>query len=157
MHFFTLKLENRPPGAKIVQQPWDSPRNTSNTSGGTTLENRPPGAKIVQQPWDGLGSTSNTMGGTNPRGGPGNTSNTSGGTNVSCENLQNKHGTPGLKTKSKNATGGQNSATATGRPGEHIKHLGRDKCELWKLTELIRDLIWTCLTFFVDIRRHIFY
>ncbi|GMP89208.1 hypothetical protein CsSME_00040880 [Camellia sinensis var. sinensis] len=226
MHIFTLKHENRPSEAKIVQQPWDGPRNTSNNLGGTNLENRPSRAKIVQQQRDGPGNTSNTLGGTNPWDGPGNTSNTSGGTNVSCGNLRNWHGTPGLKTKSKNATkgknlatttgrpgehlkhigrdqcelwefteltfGGQNRATATGRPGEHLKHFGRDQCELWRLTELardsrfenqvqkcgqnratatrrpgdhlktsggtnIRDLIWTCLTFFVDIRRHIFY
>ncbi|GMP82997.1 hypothetical protein CsSME_00037084 [Camellia sinensis var. sinensis] len=230
MHFFTLKLENRPPDTKIVEQPRDGPGITSNTSGGTNLENKPPEAKFGQQLQDGPGNTSNTSGGTNPWDGPGNTSNTSGGTNVSCGNLQNNHGTPSLKTKSKNATegqkhaiatgrpgehlkhlgrdqcklwklteltfGGQNRATATRRPGEHLKHLGRDQCELWKLTELtfggqnratatgcpgntsntsegtnIRDLIWTCLviwradgdvfgnphTFFVDIRRHIFY
>ncbi|GMP34776.1 hypothetical protein CsSME_00007507 [Camellia sinensis var. sinensis] len=45
MHFFTLKLENRPPGAQIVQQPRDGPETTSYSSIGTNLENRPPGTK----------------------------------------------------------------------------------------------------------------
>ena len=36
-HFFALKLENRPSGAKSVQQPRDGPGNTSNTSGGTNV------------------------------------------------------------------------------------------------------------------------
>ncbi|GMP80293.1 hypothetical protein CsSME_00035445 [Camellia sinensis var. sinensis] len=25
------------------------------------------------------------------------------------------------------------------RPGEHLKHLGREQCKLWKLAELTRD------------------
>ncbi|KAF5938976.1 hypothetical protein HYC85_023235 [Camellia sinensis] len=44
---------------------------------------------------------------------------------------------------------GQNRVTTTGRPGKHLKHVGRN--QYWRF-----DMDMACLTFFVDIRRHVY-